>query len=137
MEVIVLRLKSEEAFYFGDRDAGTERVASVTFKEPRPLEIALLLSGATIVDRVVNIASVENYVPTIVEAFEEQQVAVNEVEIAIPDSMTNVEWYQSEVVPLHFPPLFCSLSKPSLVAVEATNLAAVADFLRVHAVPKT
>ncbi|KAG6482612.1 hypothetical protein ZIOFF_059245 [Zingiber officinale] len=54
-----------------DRDAGTERVASVTFKEPRPLEIALLLSGATIVDRVVNIASVENYVPTIVEAFEE------------------------------------------------------------------
>ncbi|XP_042378850.1 binding partner of ACD11 1-like [Zingiber officinale] len=70
----------------GGRDTGSERVAFVTFKEPRALEIALLLSGATIVDRVVNIASVENYVPTI-----EEQVALNEAEIAIPDSMTNIE----------------------------------------------
>ncbi|KAG6532798.1 hypothetical protein ZIOFF_006651 [Zingiber officinale] len=72
--------------YGSGRDTGSERVAFVTFKEPRALEIALLLSGATIVDRVVNIASVENYVPTI-----EEQVALNEAEIAIPDSMTNIE----------------------------------------------
>uniref|UniRef100_A0A2P2LE07 Uncharacterized protein LOC105632604 n=1 Tax=Rhizophora mucronata TaxID=61149 RepID=A0A2P2LE07_RHIMU len=39
------------------------KVAFVTFKDPKALEIALLLSGATIVDQVVSITPVENYVP--------------------------------------------------------------------------
>ncbi|CAD5173643.1 unnamed protein product [Musa acuminata subsp. malaccensis] len=46
-------------------DAGTPRLAFVTFKDPKALEIALLLSGATIVDRIVSIAPVENYVPMV------------------------------------------------------------------------
>ncbi|KAJ9693768.1 hypothetical protein PVL29_009634 [Vitis rotundifolia] len=46
------------------RDSGQLRTAFVTFKDPKALEIALLLSGATIVDQVVTIAPVENYVPT-------------------------------------------------------------------------
>lgn len=46
------------------RDSGQLRTAFVTFKDPKALEIALLLSGATIVDQVVTITPVENYVPT-------------------------------------------------------------------------
>ncbi|KAL3830158.1 hypothetical protein ACJIZ3_018960 [Penstemon smallii] len=38
------------------------KTAFVTFKDPKALEIALLLSGATIVDQVVSITPVENYV---------------------------------------------------------------------------
>ncbi|KAJ1409084.1 hypothetical protein SESBI_22973 [Sesbania bispinosa] len=39
------------------------KTAFVTFKDPRALEIALLLSGATIVDQIVSITPAENYVP--------------------------------------------------------------------------
>ncbi|KAE8731729.1 Detected protein of confused Function [Hibiscus syriacus] len=39
------------------------KTAYVTFKDPKALEIALLLSGATLVDKIVNIISAENYVP--------------------------------------------------------------------------
>nr|XP_043632057.1 binding partner of ACD11 1 [Erigeron canadensis] len=45
------------------RDSQQNKTAFVTFKDPRALEIALLLSGATIVDQIVSITSVENYVP--------------------------------------------------------------------------
>ncbi|XP_020549801.1 binding partner of ACD11 1 isoform X3 [Sesamum indicum] len=44
------------------REPGDSRTAFVTFKDPKALEIALLLSGATIVDQVVSIAPAENYV---------------------------------------------------------------------------
>ncbi|KAL0337106.1 UNVERIFIED_CONTAM: Binding partner of ACD11 1 [Sesamum calycinum] len=44
------------------REAGESRIAFVTFKDPKALEIALLLSGATIVDQVVSIAPAENYI---------------------------------------------------------------------------
>ncbi|KAK4432653.1 Binding partner of ACD11 1 [Sesamum alatum] len=44
------------------REPGESRTAFVTFKDPKALEIALLLSGATIVDQVVSIAPAENYV---------------------------------------------------------------------------
>lgn len=37
------------------------KTAFVIFKDPKALEIALLLSGATIVDQIVSITSVENY----------------------------------------------------------------------------
>ncbi|XP_024983335.1 binding partner of ACD11 1-like isoform X2 [Cynara cardunculus var. scolymus] len=45
------------------RDSERKRTAYVTFKDPKALEIALLLSGATMVDQVVKISPVENYVP--------------------------------------------------------------------------
>ncbi|KAL2481790.1 RNA binding (RRM/RBD/RNP motif) family protein [Abeliophyllum distichum] len=45
------------------REAGQSKTAFVTFKDPKALEIALLLSGATIVDQIVTIVPAENYVP--------------------------------------------------------------------------
>ncbi|KAI3520413.1 hypothetical protein L1887_09821 [Cichorium endivia] len=45
------------------RDSEQNKTAFVTFKDPKALEIALLLSGATIVDHIVSITPVENYVP--------------------------------------------------------------------------
>ncbi|KAL2250887.1 UNVERIFIED_CONTAM: Binding partner of ACD11 1 [Sesamum indicum] len=45
------------------REPGQCKTAFVTFKDPRALEIALLLSGATIVDQIVSITPAENYVP--------------------------------------------------------------------------
>ncbi|XVE62553.1 hypothetical protein DITRI_Ditri06bG0127000 [Diplodiscus trichospermus] len=44
-------------------EPGQSKTAYVTFKDPKALEIALLLSGATIVDKIVTIISAENYVP--------------------------------------------------------------------------
>jgi RNA recognition motif-containing protein len=55
---------------------GTGRTAYVTFKDPKALEIALFLSGATIVDQVVNITPAEDYIYIPVT---EQQLLVNEV----------------------------------------------------------
>ncbi|KAH9728530.1 RRM domain-containing protein [Citrus sinensis] len=42
---------------------GQSKTAFVTFKDAKALEIALLLSGATIVDQIVSITPAENYVP--------------------------------------------------------------------------
>ncbi|KAJ6854912.1 hypothetical protein NC651_039774 [Populus alba x Populus x berolinensis] len=44
------------------RENGQSKTAFVIFKDPKALEIALLLSGATIVDRIVTITPAENYV---------------------------------------------------------------------------
>ncbi|XVF30770.1 hypothetical protein REPUB_Repub16aG0087300 [Reevesia pubescens] len=44
-------------------EPGQSKTAYVTFKDPKALEIALLLSGATIVDKIVTIICAENYVP--------------------------------------------------------------------------
>ncbi|KAK4746542.1 hypothetical protein SAY87_012854 [Trapa incisa] len=44
------------------REAGELRTAFVTFKDAKALEIALLLSGATIIDHIVTITPVENYI---------------------------------------------------------------------------
>ncbi|CAM8959594.1 unnamed protein product [Rhodiola kirilowii] len=46
-----------------DSQVGRSRTAFVTFKDPKALEIALLLSGATIIDQIVSITPVDNYVP--------------------------------------------------------------------------
>lgn len=45
------------------REPGQSKTAFVTFRDPKALEIALLLSGATIVDQIVTITPVENYAP--------------------------------------------------------------------------
>uniref|UniRef100_A0ACD5WBT1 Uncharacterized protein n=1 Tax=Avena sativa TaxID=4498 RepID=A0ACD5WBT1_AVESA len=57
------------------------RTAYVTFKDPKALEIALLLSGATIVDRVVNITSAEDYIYIPIN---EQQLVANGVTSTAP-----------------------------------------------------
>ncbi|WRX23649.1 RNA recognition motif domain - like 10 [Theobroma cacao] len=44
-------------------EPGQSKIAYVTFKDPKALEIALLLSGATIVDKIVVITCAENYLP--------------------------------------------------------------------------
>lgn len=60
-------------------DAVNRRTAFVTFKDPKALEIALLLSGATIVDRIVSISPAENYIPRV-----EEQAMVNQMTSAAP-----------------------------------------------------
>ncbi|XP_004151849.1 binding partner of ACD11 1 [Cucumis sativus] len=44
-------------------EQGESKTAFVTFTDPKALEIALLLSGATIVDKIVSITPAENHVP--------------------------------------------------------------------------
>ncbi|KAM7524346.1 hypothetical protein LguiA_014248 [Lonicera macranthoides] len=44
-------------------EPGQSKTAFVTFKDPKALEIALLLSGATIVDQIVSITPAVNYMP--------------------------------------------------------------------------
>ncbi|XVF42576.1 hypothetical protein PTKIN_Ptkin01aG0374900 [Pterospermum kingtungense] len=60
-------------------EPGQSKTAYVTFKDPKALEIALLLSGATIVDKIVTIISAENYVPK--PAIHEARTADNIVSI--------------------------------------------------------
>ncbi|KAK7336274.1 hypothetical protein VNO77_16810 [Canavalia gladiata] len=61
---------------------GKSKTAFVTFKDPRALEIALLLSGATIVDQIVSITPAVNYVPN----HEMQEVRVVENAINVTPS---------------------------------------------------
>ncbi|OWM73199.1 hypothetical protein CDL15_Pgr001313 [Punica granatum] len=71
-------------------EAGELRTAFVTFKDPKALEIALLLSGATIVDHIVTITPAENYEPN----HEMQEVRMVESALSITPAEnlgTNVE----------------------------------------------
>ncbi|KAL2503173.1 RNA binding (RRM/RBD/RNP motif) family protein [Forsythia ovata] len=69
------------------REAGQSKTAFVTFKDPKALEIALLLSGATIVDQIVTIVPAENYVP---------QPVVQEVRI-VDNALSMSQEYDSPV----------------------------------------
>ncbi|KAJ6796696.1 binding partner of ACD11 1 [Iris pallida] len=60
---------------------GAPKTAFVTFKDAKALEIAVLLSGATIVDQIVSIVPVENYIPKI----EEQVIVVDHLVSVSPD----------------------------------------------------
>ncbi|KAK1583030.1 hypothetical protein Q3G72_020418 [Acer saccharum] len=60
-------------------ESGQSKTAFVTFKDPKALEIALLLSGATIVDKIVSISSAENYVPKL----EMQEVTIEENAVSV------------------------------------------------------
>lgn len=71
------------------RESSNLRTAFVTFREHKALEIALLLSGATLVDRIVTISLAENYVVK-----SETEVRIVENAVSTPeaeDSSTNVE----------------------------------------------
>ncbi|XP_075502167.1 binding partner of ACD11 1-like isoform X2 [Primulina tabacum] len=62
------------------REPGQSKTAFVTFKDAKALEIALLLSGATIVDQVVTITAVQNYVPQ--PDIQEVRIADNDVSVS-------------------------------------------------------
>ncbi|XP_042012848.1 binding partner of ACD11 1-like isoform X1 [Salvia splendens] len=62
------------------RELSQSKTAFVTFKDPQALEIACLLSGATIVDQVVSIAPSENYVPQ--QKARELQISENTASIS-------------------------------------------------------
>ncbi|MQL74757.1 hypothetical protein Taro_007132 [Colocasia esculenta] len=70
------------------REPGKLRTAFVTFKDPKALEIALLLSGATIVDQIVSISPAEDYTPIV-----EEVLALDRTAIVSPvaDSAPTVE----------------------------------------------
>lgn len=71
------------------RESGNSRTAFVTFREEKALEIALLLSGATLVDRIVTISLADNYV---VNPDTEARTVENDVSIAhIEDTSMNSE----------------------------------------------
>ncbi|KAI3826249.1 hypothetical protein L1987_00294 [Smallanthus sonchifolius] len=71
------------------RDSERKKTAFVTFKDPKALEIALLLSGATLVDQVVKITPVENYVPK--PEFQEVRAVDNAVNMSRQNSFSNAE----------------------------------------------
>ncbi|KAG4938183.1 hypothetical protein AAZX31_16G036500 [Glycine max] len=67
---------------------GKSKTAYVTFKDPKALEIALLLSGATIVDQVVKITPAENYVPN--REMQEVRVVENAINVVPSENSENV-----------------------------------------------
>ncbi|XP_061376277.1 binding partner of ACD11 1 isoform X2 [Gastrolobium bilobum] len=69
--------------------SGKSKTAFVTFKDPKALEIALLLSGATIVDQIVNITPVENYVPK--HEMQEVRVVENAINVTPETVSLNIE----------------------------------------------
>ncbi|XP_021721266.1 binding partner of ACD11 1-like [Chenopodium quinoa] len=71
------------------RESVNSKTAFVTFKEEKALEIALLLSGATLVDRIVNISLAENYV---LKPVTEVRTVENTVSTAnVEDTSNNAE----------------------------------------------
>ncbi|KNA13760.1 hypothetical protein SOVF_113090 [Spinacia oleracea] len=71
------------------RESANSKTAFVTFREEKALEIALLLSGATLVDRIVTISLAENYVA---KPETEVRIVENAVSTAhVEDASTNAE----------------------------------------------
>ncbi|KAK7267037.1 hypothetical protein RIF29_19701 [Crotalaria pallida] len=68
------------------REYGKSKTAFVTFKDPKALEIALLLSGATIVDRIVSITPAENYV--LKHGMQEVRMAEHAIDIAPSENVS-------------------------------------------------
>ncbi|GJR36481.1 binding partner of ACD11 1-like protein [Tanacetum coccineum] len=71
------------------RDLEQNKTAFVTFKDAKALEIALLLSGATIVDQIVSITAVENYVRK--PEFQEVSEVDNDVSMSPENHSPNSE----------------------------------------------
>ncbi|KAK7315558.1 hypothetical protein VNO77_34111 [Canavalia gladiata] len=69
--------------------SGKSKTAFVTFKDPKALEIALLLSGATLVDQIVSINPVENYIPE--HEMQEVRMVENAINVAPENISPNIE----------------------------------------------
>ncbi|ONK81897.1 uncharacterized protein A4U43_C01F33980 [Asparagus officinalis] len=72
-------------------EPGSRRTAFVTFKDPKALEIALFLSGATIVDQIVSVTSAENYTPKVEEEFVLGQVTNLTTVTHLGDNVPTIE----------------------------------------------
>ncbi|KFK22052.1 hypothetical protein AALP_AAs66242U000100 [Arabis alpina] len=68
------------------KESGHSRIAFVTFTDPKALEIALLLSGATIVDQIVTITPAHNYVP--LREIQEIRMVDNAMLTTLPETTT-------------------------------------------------
>lgn len=75
------------------REPGHSKTAFVTFKDPKALEIALLLSGATIVDQVVVITRAENYAPQ--PEIREVRIVDNAISVSQEDATSDAEGKRS------------------------------------------
>ncbi|KAJ1390488.1 RNA-binding domain superfamily [Sesbania bispinosa] len=72
------------------RGSGQSKTAFVTFKDPNALEIALLLSGATLVDQIVSITPAENFVPK--HEMQEVRMVENAINVAPSENVSlNIE----------------------------------------------
>ncbi|XP_077240831.1 RNA binding (RRM/RBD/RNP motifs) family protein isoform X2 [Tasmannia lanceolata] len=112
------------------RGVGESKTAFVTFKDPKALEIALLLSGATIVDQIVTIAPAENYAPKVEEMTTvNQAVSVTPFENISPNvefkstSPSNGRVYVSKAQDV----VTSMLSKGSAIRQDAVNKAKAFD----------
>ncbi|KAK7290658.1 hypothetical protein RIF29_05232 [Crotalaria pallida] len=111
---------------------GKSKTAFVTFKDPKALEIALLLSGATIVDQIVSITPAENYVPNCdIQEVRVEENAINvtpseNVSVNIEDgkaSPTNGRVYISKAQDV----VSSMLAKGSAIRQDAVNKAKAFD----------
>ncbi|XP_077240839.1 RNA binding (RRM/RBD/RNP motifs) family protein isoform X3 [Tasmannia lanceolata] len=98
------------------RGVGESKTAFVTFKDPKALEIALLLSGATIVDQIVTIAPAENYAPKV-----EEMTTVNQAFKSTSPSNGRVYVSKAQDV------VTSMLSKGSAIRQDAVNKAKAFD----------
>ncbi|ERM93596.1 hypothetical protein AMTRI_Chr03g56070 [Amborella trichopoda] len=104
------------------RESRDSQTAFVTFRDPKALEIALLLSGATIVDQIVSVTPVENYVPN-VEASDNMNPSSN---VQLHDSMnpsSNARVYVSKAQDV----VTSMLAKGSAFGQDAVNKAKAFD----------
>lgn len=112
-------------------DLGQPKSAFVTFKDPKALEIALLLSGATLVDRIVSITAAEYYVPK--EDIKEIQITDEAMSVSAgnispnleekPSSPTNGRVYASKAQDV----VSTVLAKGSAIKQDAMNKAKAFD----------
>ncbi|KAK4282112.1 hypothetical protein QN277_013526 [Acacia crassicarpa] len=101
-----------------DSEPGELKTAYVTFKDPKALEIALLLSGATIVDQIVSITLSENYVPK-----QETQ------EVMVVENATNVAPVEERASPASSGVMYISRAQDVVTSVLAKGSAIRQDAL--------
>ncbi|KAI4348468.1 hypothetical protein L6164_009191 [Bauhinia variegata] len=109
------------------------KTAFVTFKDPKALEIALLLSGATLVDQIVSITPAENYVAK--HEMQEVRMVENATNVASDENISpNVE--RDQAIPTTNGRIYISraqdvvtsvLAKGSAIGQDAMNKAKAFD----------
>ncbi|XP_010279059.1 PREDICTED: binding partner of ACD11 1 isoform X2 [Nelumbo nucifera] len=108
-------------------EAGKSKTAFVTFKDPKALEIALLLSGATIVDQVVTITPVENYVPKEVRIMDSTATVASEGN-PVPNAETKSSSRNGRIYASKAQDVVASmLAKGSAIGQDAMNKAKAFD----------
>lgn len=106
---------------------GVPRTAFVTFKESKAAEIAVLLSGATIVDQTVTIKPVINYVPKIQEQVIVIEETINSLEYSMPIETTSSQGNRNVYVDKAHDVVTGILAKGSALRQDALNKAKAFD----------